>query len=137
MEDRKPLSIRQLRVLWVAVSALDAVFVWFAETHGKTIHRPLTIWHWIVILLAVWSAWGGYSLRRKLAAQGTSGANDQQELVFRRKWSAVQMAAMVAAQSIVLWGIVAKFVLASPNWFAVPFYVAGYLLFILWYPQSR
>jgi hypothetical protein len=114
--DKKPLSSRQVQVLWMGGFVLVMAYVWIAETYGKPSHWPMMKWDWAIAVLGAWSVWGGQSVRRKLMGQVTAESNA--ELIASRKWSAAQVVALVSAQVVVLWGVIARMVLGCPRWFA-------------------
>jgi hypothetical protein len=133
---RKPLSSRQVKVLWAIALALIPVYAWIAETNARQYEGHHTLWLWAVAALGAWSAAAGHSFRRKLLVRAAAEAREAKEEVAARKWSAAQVLGLMSAQSVVLWGVIAKIALGCPRWFGAPFYVTGILLLLLWKPSK-
>jgi hypothetical protein len=74
----KPLSLRSARMIWIVSLVFAVMVVCFAEFLGGTPENEFGWSQWSVAALGIWSAWSGYSIRRKLttralAARGVSG----------------------------------------------------------------
>jgi hypothetical protein len=132
--DTKPLSFRQLQLVWLIALVLVPLYVLITETYAVPHGRVLTSWHWGIAALGLWAAWGGYSVRTKLMARATAESSGAKAA---KKWSAAQLVGLMSGQGVVLWGIVAKLVLGSPRWFSACFYVAGTALLIVWRPEKK
>jgi hypothetical protein len=133
---RKALSNRQLQALWFGVFLAVGLYIWIAETLTRTSAANMSMWHWVIAVLGAWSALGGYSVRHKLMALAKAEASGGREDVAARKWSAAQLLGLMVAQSVVLWGVAAKFIVGGPRWFRLPFYLLGVALLILWKPKK-
>ena len=107
-------------------------YVRIAETKGRTFDGHITLWCWIIAALGMWSALGGYSVRRKMLALANAEANNGKEVVARRQWSAAQLAGLMSAHSVVLWGIVARMGAGCPRWYSITLYMTGAVLLIAW-----
>lgn len=137
LPDRKPLSTRQLRVLWLATVVLTGIYALLAEKWSRTNNGLLTSKHWAIVALGAWTSWSGYSLRRKLVRRASAAASRGDELAASRKWSAAQLVAISSSQAVALWGLVASMSLGCPRWFYAMFFGTGLLLLILWRPMER
>ncbi|HUX43531.1 MAG TPA: hypothetical protein VMV57_02155 [Terracidiphilus sp.] len=133
---RKRLSLRSLRMIWVVSLVYAAVVVCFAEFMSGASKNQFAWPQWSVAALGIWTAWSGYSLRRKfmmLAARSFSaGATD----TGGRRWSVAQLFGIASAESVVLWGLIADMVLKSPRFLGGFLYAAGMIILILYRPTN-
>lgn len=136
-QNDKPRSQSKFGLLWAVALGLVPVYIWIAETNGRTFDGHFTWLHWIVAALGASSGAQGYLMRRKLMARATIEHSTGNLLVAARKWSAAQLVSVGTAQAVVLYGVVAKMSLGCPRWFSASFYVVGVVLLLLYRPDSQ
>lgn len=132
----KPLSFRQVQAAWVIALALAVVCMAVGGFTRKAFDGTLNWRHWLLIGLVAWSAWGGLSVRRKLAARAVVQLNEPTPNAAPRTWTADQLVGIMTADGIVLWALVSNVVIASPQWLSDVFYTLGVLLLFKYMPRK-
>jgi hypothetical protein len=130
------MEINQLRKIQILFVIGVLVFGAVAEVVSQHGIGDWTWRHWVVAGVALWSVTGGYRFRRisrMRSEQALSGGDSYAKVV--RKWGAVQLANLAAAESVALWGVVIRLGLHGARWQALPFYLLALFLLFLWRPQ--
>lgn len=128
--------LSKLRLFHVAFIASVPLYVLFAENVRHRGNGNWTSWHWVVAGLTLWTALGGFRLRRRIIGRSKEAlAKDASNPKALKQWEAGQMIGMASAEAIVLWGVVLRVVLAGALWQASLFYAAGLFLLLLWTPR--
>ncbi len=134
--DRRPLSLRSARMIWIVSLAFAAVVVCFAEFLSGAPDNQFGWSQWTVAALGIWSAWSGYSLRRKLMLRAAKAMSDGATDAGGRRWSAAQLIGIASAVSVVLWGFIADMILKSPRLLGGLLYAAGVVILVLYRPTN-
>jgi hypothetical protein len=120
---------------WGYIVAIP-LFGYVAESVGRRGSSNWTLWHWLVTGLALYTAFGGFRLRRRIMRRAEEVlVNDAANSKARRKWLAGQLIGFAFAESIALWGVVVRMVLGGTLWQASLFYATALLLLLLWTPR--
>jgi hypothetical protein len=133
---RTPLSLRHVQIVWGVAMAFAIFCIIFGGLTRKTFEGSLNWLHGALFALAVWSAWGGISTRRKLINRASVKSNSDNALSSGKTWTAAQMLGIMSAEAIVLWALVSNIVVASPWWFSDAIYVTGILLLFKFMPTK-
>ncbi len=131
---RKPLSLATLRLLW---GSFAMSFVLIAGVAAVPAGIPAHRLGWSLLILAAlisWSAWSVYHLRRGLFARAALKAMEGNSDAAAKVQTTAHLLGFASAESIVLCGVLAHFVLHSPPWVSASFYVAGTALLLLYWP---
>ena len=132
----KPLSFRQLKLLWTLVIVFLPMLVWIGEYAAKRAYGGrLTSWHLALVAVGAWLIADGYWFRRKLMMRAIADRGGLGQEAADRKWSLSQVMGLAFASSVALLGIVASIRVGCPRWFRTSFYVTGLVLLILWSPR--
>ena len=134
--ERRPVSLRSARLIWIVSLAFVAVVVSFAEFLGGASGNQLGWSQLTVAAMGIWSAWSGYSLRRKLMLRATTAMSEGAADAGGRKWSAAQLIGIASAVGVVLWGFVADVILKCPRLLGGVLYVAGVVILVLYRPTN-
>ena len=128
---------KKAQIIWIAILAAAFIYLWLPEemhVHERPVAKELAL----VIAIAVYAVdalivtiW----LRRKLVARAVAilrtSANDA---MAAKRWMAGQIVTMAACLSIVLYGLVLRF-LGVNRMVALPFYLVGIAAMIILKPQ--
>jgi hypothetical protein len=131
----KSHSFAQVRMIW-AIQLCFALICVLVSEYLRSPFTGLNWHHWVVAGLAVWSAAGGYSIRRKLVGRAVGTATSGNSYRAAKQWSAGEVYGAASATGVVLWGVVANLVLGSPRWFDALFYVVGFALLLAYRPAK-
>jgi hypothetical protein len=128
--------LSKLRLFHVAFIASVPLYVWFAENIQPRCDSNWTSRHWAVTGLAVWTAFGGFRLRRRIIGRSEKAlAKNASDTKALKQWEAGQIIGLAFAEAIVLWGVVLRVVLSCALWQTSLFYAAGLFLQLLWTPR--
>ena len=124
----------QLRLVQAAGIALVLVSIGVSLGVQKT-PRAITSVHWLMIVLAIWSAASGFTLQRRIVnSPGRSQQRSKTSTPFSR-WKAGHLVRLGSAGSVGLWGLVlCEF--GVPTWLANAFFAIGLLLLLIWRPGA-
>jgi len=93
--------------------------------------------YWVIVGAALWGVSGGLRMRRRFALrikEATDKTLPEREV--RRRLNARNAISMATALSVAIWGLVIRYVLHGTLWQAVPFYVLGLALLLIWGPKT-
>ncbi len=134
MNDMKS-KLRKLRLIQSAYIVAIPLFGWVAESRGRG-SSNWTLWHWVMTGLALYAAWGGFFIRRRLIRRSEEAlAKDDSNLKALKQWEAGHLIGFASAEAIVIWGVVVRMVLGGALWQASLFCAAGLFLLLLWTPR--
>jgi hypothetical protein len=125
-------NLRKARLLHIVCLATVPLYAWLAELTEPTL--PLSKFYWLVAALALYCGIAGFRFRRKLLAD--TGISENREKASSGRRMAGQIIGLLCAEAIVVYGVVAKFVLHVSFVQAAPFYAAGAILLLLWTPRQ-
>jgi hypothetical protein len=132
--NKQPLSSRQILFIWIGFLVFAAGFIAVPELIGVPPGDLTTKFHWVCAALGAWAIFGGFRLRRKWLAKSRSSTNG---LDAQKKWALAQVLSFAFANSIILWGFVARMRQPTPpRWFPACFYALGVILLFLWIPRN-
>lgn len=132
----KPLSFRQVQLVWVGAIAFALFCIVFGGFRRKAFDGDFNWRQWSLVVLVAWSTWGGISVRRKLVARATAQSNAADPTAPLNAWTAGQLVGIMSAEGVVLWGLVSNMVIASPQWLSDVFYALGFLLLFNFMPRK-
>ena len=130
-----PLSFRQVQIVWGIALAFAAVCIVFGGFTRKAFHGGLDWRHGALVVAAAWSVSGAFSMRRRLLNRASLKARGG-DASAAKTWTAAQFIGIMAANSIVAWGLVADTVIGSPQWLSDAMYIAGVLLLFKFKPAK-
>lgn len=134
--DEMKSKLRKLRLIQFVLIAVIPIFGWVAEIGRDPGSSDWTLKHWLVTGVALWAAFGGFRLRRRLLDRSIQApAQDASNPKALKQWEAGHLVGLAAAESVVLWGLVMRMVLGGALWQASMFYAAGLFLLLLWTPR--
>jgi hypothetical protein len=114
------------------------IFGCVAEIGRDSGSNDWTLWHWVMTGLALWTALGGFRLRRRMIRRSLQAlAKDSSNAKVLKQWDAGHVIGLAMAKGVVQWGLVVRRVLGGALWQASLFYAAGLLLLLLWTPRMR
>ena len=129
-------KLTKLRLIQWALIGVTPILGWVAEIGRKPGSNDWTLWHWVVTGLALWTALGGFRVRRRVIFRSLQAlAKDSSNLKALKQWEAGQVIGLAMAEGVVQWGLVVRMVLGGALWQASLFYAAGLLLLLLWTPR--
>ncbi len=130
------MGIKQLRMAQTGLLVSTVAFAAIAESVSEVGRSDWTWRQWLVAGLALWSILGGYRFRqlsRRRSEQALSDG-DRDGKAFR-KWNAAQLASLMTAESVGLYGVFIRLGLHGARWQAVPFYLVALFFLLLWTPR--
>jgi hypothetical protein len=93
--------------------------------------------YWLIVTGALWGVSAGYRLRRRIASRIKEAIDRNLPAAeTHRRLNARILLGMASASSVAYWGLVVRFALNGMLWQAVPFYVLGLALLLLWGPRA-
>ena len=129
-------KLGKLRLIQSVYIVAIPLFGWVAESVRGRGSSDWTLWHWVMTGLALYAAFGGFFLRRKLMRRSEEAlAKDASNPKALKQWRAGHLIGFASAEVIVLWGVVVRMVLGGALWQALLFYAAGLFLLLLWTPR--
>ena len=133
---RKPLRLVTLRLFWGSFAISFLLIAWIGSfPTGVPVSR--SAWgSGILAAIAVASAWRIYTLRTRLLARAARTAAEHEPDAAAKIASVAHLLGFASAESVLLCGVVAHFVLHSPAWISWSFSLAGGALLVLYWPAS-
>ena len=135
MNEMKP-KLTKLRLIQWALVAVTPIFGWVAEIGRDPGSNDWTLRHWVVTGLALWTALGGFRLRRRMLRRSLQSLEkDSSNPKALKQWEAGHIIGLAMAEGVVQWGLVVRMVLGGALWQASLFYAVGLLLLLCWTPR--
>lgn len=106
MNEMKSKS-RKLRLIQAAYIVAIPLFGWVAESICGRGSSHWTSWHWLMAGLALYAAFVGFFLRRRLMRRSEETlAKDASNPKALKQWEAGHLIGFASAEAIVIWGVV-------------------------------
>ena len=129
-------KLTKLRLIQWALIAVIPILGWVAEIGRNPGSNDWTLRYWVVTGLALWTALGGFRVRRRVIFRSSQAlAKDSSNPKALRQWEVGHVIGLAMAEGVVQWGLVVRMVLGGALWQASLFYAAGLLLLLLWTPR--
>jgi FtsH-binding integral membrane protein len=124
----------QLRLVQAACVVMVLASIGVSLGVQRTPHGIMSV-HWLMIVLAIWSAVSGFTLQRRIVnGPDRSQRRPKKSTPFTR-WRAGNLARLSSAMSVGLWGLVlCEF--GGPAWLVNTFFAIGLLLLLIWRPGA-
>jgi hypothetical protein len=124
----------QLRFVQIACIMTVLVSIVVSLDLRKTPHGITSV-HWIVIVLAIWSAVSGFRLQRKIVNDPVRSQQRSRTSTPFTRWRAGNLMRLASATSVGLWALVLC-VYGGPAWVVNIFFALGLLLLLIWRPGT-
>jgi len=128
-------TLVKVRLIHIALLTAIPLFGWLAENIRIHNSGAWTWRHWLSAGAAVYVAWGGFYMRRRLVASSERVLATTADPKALKNWEAGQIIGMAMAEGIVTWGAFVRIMLGCALWQAALFYAAGLFLLLLWTPR--
>jgi hypothetical protein len=129
-------ELTKLRLIQWALIAVIPILGWVAELGRGPGSNDWTLRHWVVTGLALWTALGGFRVRRRVLRRSLQSLEkDSSNSKTLKQWEAGHIIGLAMAEGVVQWGLVVRMVLGGALWQASLFYAAGLFLLLLWTPR--
>jgi hypothetical protein len=126
-----------MRVIQWGMIGFILIAAWVAERVLDAGEVSWGLGYWLIVGLALWSVSSGFRLRRRMASKIQDVMErGLAETEIRRRLNARNLLSMTIALNVAIWGQVLRFILHGTLWQAVPFYVVGLGLLVLWGPKT-
>jgi hypothetical protein len=129
----KPPSGQQIQMIWIAFLASEACLVGIAEHVGHPPGASLTLFHYALMALVMAVASSGFILRQKVLGLSKAATDPVRA---QKTWASAHLVSFAFAESVLLYGVVARLVAGAPRWLPPCFYAVSVLLLFLWRPSN-
>ncbi|MGA1986756.1 MAG: hypothetical protein ABSG72_10845 [Candidatus Sulfotelmatobacter sp.] len=123
----------RLRILqWACILSVLAC-IWVSRLGRHEWQGSLTTRHWIVIVLAIWSAISGFTLQRRIVNRPARSKKAASPSTAFSRWRAGHAARLWMAATVGYWALLlCEF--AGPPWLVNVFFGLSLLLLLVWTP---
>jgi hypothetical protein len=128
---------RKLLLFQCGSIGLVAIAALFTELRCEPGSVSWGLRYWVIVGAALWGASGAYRIKHRMESKVRNmEEKDLPAVRIAKLRSAGSLISMAAANAVAVWGIVIRFMLHGTRWQAMPFYVLGLALLLLWGPQE-
>jgi hypothetical protein len=111
---RMKAKLTKIRLIQWALIAVTPIFGWAAEIGRDPGSNDWTLPHWVVTGLTLWTALGGFRLRRQvLHCSLQSLEKDSSNPKALKQWEAGHIIGLAMTEGVVQWGLVVRMVLGG------------------------
>ena len=126
---------RQLRLVQVGCILLVASCIFVRHIGSHESRNAISLGQWLVIVAAIWSAVGGFTLQRRITSAPTRSQRLSGRSTPFTRWRAGNIVRVWSATAVGLWALV-LYTIGGPSWLVNLFFAVGLLLLVAWSPGT-
>src|SRR6266478_1382350 len=126
---------RQLRLVQVGCILLVAFCIFVRHIGSHESHDAISFGQWLVIVSAIWSAVGGFTLQRRITSARTRSQRRSTRSTPFSRWRAGHLVRLQTATAVGLWALV-LYMIGGSSWLVNTFFAIAMLLLLIWSPGA-